>query len=98
MPPPTQGLVSLQILGVLDRVLRDDMDPLGPEYVHACVEATKLAFAIRDKHITDPDYMDIDPQTLLARLCSTRWPSRFRCLRRLRGVAVSDRPTQYGSA
>jgi gamma-glutamyltranspeptidase/glutathione hydrolase len=66
MPPPTQGLVSLQILGVLDRVLRDDMDPLGPEYVHACVEATKLAFAIRDKHITDPDYMDIDPQTLLA--------------------------------
>ncbi|MDI7048165.1 gamma-glutamyltransferase, partial [Escherichia coli] len=49
-----------------DRVLRDDMDPLGPEYVHACVEATKLAFAIRDKHITDPDYMDIDPQALLA--------------------------------
>ena len=66
MPPPTQGLVSLLILGVLDRVLRDDMDPLGPEYVHACVEATKLAFAVRDKHITDPDHMEIDPQALLA--------------------------------
>ncbi|SAK60985.1 gamma-glutamyltransferase family protein [Caballeronia ptereochthonis] len=66
MPPPTQGLVSLQILGVLDRVLRDDMDPLGPEFVHACVEATKVAFRIRDKHITDPDYMEIDPQALLA--------------------------------
>ena len=66
MPPPTQGLVSLQILGVLDRVLRDGMDPLGPEYVHACVEATKLAFAVRDKHITDPDYMNVDPQALLA--------------------------------
>jgi len=66
MPPPTQGLVSLLILGVLDRVLRDDMDPLGPGYVHACVEATKLAFAVRDKHITDPDHMEIDPQALLA--------------------------------
>jgi gamma-glutamyltranspeptidase len=66
MPPPTQGLVSLMILGVLDRLLRDDMDPLGPEYVHVCVEATKLAFAARDKHITDPDYMEIDPQALLA--------------------------------
>jgi gamma-glutamyltranspeptidase/glutathione hydrolase len=66
MPPPTQGLVSLLIVGILDRVLRDDMDPLGPEYVHVCVEATKLAFAIRDKHITDPDHMDIDPQSLLA--------------------------------
>jgi len=61
MPPPTQGLVSLLILGVLDRVLKDDMDPLGPEFVHACVEATKLAFKVRDEHVTDPDHMRIDP-------------------------------------
>ncbi|MEM5366297.1 gamma-glutamyltransferase family protein [Paraburkholderia azotifigens] len=65
MPPPTQGLVSLLILGVLDRVLTDDMDPLGPEFVHACVEATKLAFKVRDQHVTDPDHMRIDPVTLL---------------------------------
>ncbi len=61
MPPPTQGLVSLLILGVLDRVLTDDMDPLGPDFVHACVEATKLAFRVRDQHVTDPDHMRIDP-------------------------------------
>lgn len=66
MPPPTQGLVSLMIVGLLDRLLDQGMDPLGPEYVHACVEATKLAFAARDRHITDPDYMDVDPQTLLS--------------------------------
>ncbi|HTI16514.1 MAG TPA: gamma-glutamyltransferase family protein [Trinickia sp.] len=66
MPPPTQGLVSLLILGMLDRTLRPEMDPLGPQYVHSCVEATKLAFALRDRHITDPAYMDVDPQTLLA--------------------------------
>jgi gamma-glutamyltranspeptidase/glutathione hydrolase len=65
MPPPTQGLVSLLILGVLDRVLTDGMDPLSHEYVHACVEATKLAFSVRDRHITDADYMDVDPQALL---------------------------------
>ncbi|SAK96482.1 gamma-glutamyltransferase [Caballeronia temeraria] len=65
MPPPTQGLVSLLILGVLDRVLTDDMDPLGPEFVHACVEATKLAFKVRDEHVTDPDHMRIDPVTQL---------------------------------
>ena len=61
MPPPTQGLVSLLILGVLDRVLTDDMDPLGPDFVHACVEATKLAFRVRAQHVTDPDHMRIDP-------------------------------------
>ncbi|NPT37297.1 gamma-glutamyltransferase family protein [Paraburkholderia xenovorans] len=65
MPPPTQGLVSLLILGVLDRVLTDDMDPLGPAFVHACVESTKLAFRIRDEHVTDPDHMRIDPQATL---------------------------------
>lgn len=65
MPPPTQGLVSLLILGILDRLSPADMDPLGPEFVHACVEATKLAFGVRDAHLTDPDYMRIDPSTLL---------------------------------
>lgn len=65
MPPPTQGLVSLQILGQLDHLLQPGMDPLGPEYVHACVEATKKAFGTRDRYITDPAYMDIDPQALL---------------------------------
>jgi gamma-glutamyltranspeptidase/glutathione hydrolase len=41
------------------------MDPLGPAFVHACVEATKLAFAVRDAHITDPDHLRIDPSALL---------------------------------
>jgi oxamate amidohydrolase len=66
MPPPTQGLVSLLILGMLDRKLRPEMDPLGAQYVHTCVEATKLAFELRDRHVTDPAHMDVDPQTLLA--------------------------------
>jgi gamma-glutamyltranspeptidase len=65
MPPPTQGLVSLLILGQLDRRLEHGMDPLGPEFVHLCVEATKQAFQIRDRHITDPAYMDVDPQAIL---------------------------------
>jgi len=65
MPPPTQGLVSLMIVGLLDRLLQPGMDPLGPDYVHACVEATKLAFAVRDRHITDPDYMSVDPRAFL---------------------------------
>ena len=60
-PPPTQGLVSLIIVGLLDRLLTPDMDPLGAEYVHLCVEATKLAFRIRDQHITDPQHMTLDP-------------------------------------
>ena len=62
LPPPTQGLVSLVILGILDRLLPLDADPLGAPYVHACVEATKLAFGLRDRVITDPAYSRFDWQ------------------------------------
>lgn len=78
MPPPTQGLVSLLILGQLDRLLTPDMDPAGAPFVHACVEATKQAFAIRDRDITDPAYMSIDPQALLGAEALDEMAARIR--------------------
>ncbi|MCX7140475.1 MAG: gamma-glutamyltransferase family protein [Proteobacteria bacterium] len=65
MTPPTQGLVSLLILGILDALEIGKVDPEGPDYVHLCVEATKQAFAIRDRTITDPAYMRVDAQSFL---------------------------------
>jgi oxamate amidohydrolase len=67
MTPPTQGVVSLLILGILDALDIGELDPLGADYVHLCVEAVKQAFAIRDRHVTDPAYMKIDAQSLLER-------------------------------
>ncbi|MBL8393875.1 MAG: gamma-glutamyltransferase family protein [Candidatus Accumulibacter sp.] len=66
MPPPTQGLVSLLILGLLDRLDHGAVEPEGADYVHLAVEATKQAFAIRDRYLTDPHYMPVDAQSLLA--------------------------------
>jgi gamma-glutamyltranspeptidase/glutathione hydrolase len=65
MTPPTQGLVSLLILGILDALEVGKVDPAGPDFVHLCVEATKQAFAIRDRTITDPAYMRADAQSFL---------------------------------
>ncbi len=65
VPPPTQGLVSLLVLGILDELKIGSVDPHGADYVHLCVEAVKQAFAIRDRHVTDPAYMSIDPASLL---------------------------------
>ena len=66
VPPPTQGVVSLLILGILDALGIAEVDPDGAEYVHLCVEAAKQAFAVRDRHVTDPAYMEVDAQQLLA--------------------------------
>jgi gamma-glutamyltranspeptidase/glutathione hydrolase len=63
MPPPTQGLASLLILGAFDRLDCGEAD--GFDFVHLLVEASKQAFGIRDAHITDPAYMDTDPRSFL---------------------------------
>ena len=65
MAPPTQGAVSLMILGILDRLQLGQVEPESADYVHLAVEATKQAFLTRDKHITDPAFMTVDPQLLL---------------------------------
>jgi oxamate amidohydrolase len=65
MPPPTQGLVSLLILGILDALEIGKADPDGADYVHLCVEAVKQAFGVRDRYITDPAYMSVDARSFL---------------------------------
>jgi len=66
MAPPTQGLVSLAILGVSDRLNLAKVEAESADYVHLMVEATKQAFFVRDRHLTDPARMTVDPQGLLA--------------------------------
>jgi gamma-glutamyltranspeptidase len=62
-PPPTQGLASLIILALFDRLRTDRVDDFA--YVHTLVEATKQAFLVRDTHVGDPAWMTLDPQALL---------------------------------
>jgi len=52
LPPPTQGLASLIILGLFERLAVKEADTF--EHVHAIVEATKRAFLIRDAEVGDP--------------------------------------------
>ena len=63
MPPPTQGLASLMLLGIYARLGIAEAE--GFDFVHGLVEATKRAFRVRDRHVTDPAYMDADPASFL---------------------------------
>jgi gamma-glutamyltranspeptidase len=59
-PPPTQGLASLIILSLFDRLGVKRGETFA--HVHGLVEATKRAFAIRDAEVTDPaDRRDLSP-------------------------------------
>ena len=63
MPPPTQGLASLMLLGIYAQLGVAKAE--GFEFVHGLLEATKLAFLVRDRHVSDPIYMNVDPASFL---------------------------------
>lgn len=63
MVPPTQGVASLLILGLFDRLNVAQAE--GFAHLHGLIEATKLAFLRRNAELGDPDYMAIPAQDWL---------------------------------
>ena len=63
--PWSQGPVFLQQLALLQGFDLDDLDPLGPDFVHVVVECAKLAFADREAWYGDPGFVDVPMPTLL---------------------------------
>jgi len=64
MPPPTQGISSLMLLGIFSRLGVEYADRF--EYIHGLLESTKRAFSYRDRYLTDPEHMTVDPRQLLS--------------------------------
>jgi gamma-glutamyltranspeptidase len=65
LPPNTQGITALQMLGMLDQQPLGD-HALSPQTVHTAVEAKKIAFADRAAYLTDPAFMRVNPTDLIA--------------------------------
>jgi gamma-glutamyltranspeptidase/glutathione hydrolase len=65
LPPPSQGMALLALLGMLDAVDVGSYPDEGADYVHLLVEATKLAFADRDRWLADPDVVPVPVDRLL---------------------------------
>ncbi|MBO0661104.1 gamma-glutamyltransferase family protein [Jiella sp. MQZ9-1] len=63
LPPPTQGVASLMILALFDRLKVAEGE--GFDHVHGLVEATKQAFLLRNAGLGDPDVMDEPANTWL---------------------------------
>ncbi|HEV8674412.1 MAG TPA: gamma-glutamyltransferase, partial [Methylomirabilota bacterium] len=64
-PPPSQGFAALLILGL---IAGDDVSRLGhqsADSLHLLVEAKKVAFADRNRHLADPAFMPVPPERLL---------------------------------
>ena len=90
-PPPTQGMSALAMLAIAARF---DLAALGEaDYVHVLAEAAKLAFADRDRCLTDPDFMQVAAAELLDR---TRLEAIGRRLSLARALAPEEAAAAAG--
>lgn len=74
VPPNSQGLTALIMLNVLEGYDLSAFDPLSPERTHLEIEAGKLAFEARNRHIADQSAMNIP----VGRLLCKEWASELR--------------------
>jgi gamma-glutamyltranspeptidase/glutathione hydrolase len=66
LPPATQGFVALEMLKILEGF---DLKLLGgnsADTLHLMIEAKKLAFADRDRHLADRDFMKVPAMDLIS--------------------------------
>ena len=65
-PPNGQGVIALLLLNILGPMGLDKLDPLSPERLHLCIEASRLAYAERDAVVSDPDQVEVPVEKLLS--------------------------------
>ncbi|MGD1942516.1 MAG: gamma-glutamyltransferase [Leptolyngbyaceae cyanobacterium] len=67
MPPNSQGFTVLSMLNLIELFDLTQLGADSADYYHLMIEATKLAFADRDRWLTDSDFADIPIQQLISK-------------------------------
>jgi gamma-glutamyltranspeptidase / glutathione hydrolase len=66
IPPAGQGLTALIALNILSQFGLSRHDPASAERHHLEIEAMKLAWELRNRHIGDPDFVEVPVDELLS--------------------------------
>lgn len=66
MPPNTQGITTLHCLKLIEDGYPCDVKPHRWERIQYLLGVFKVAYEIRDKYVTDPNYMSISADELLS--------------------------------
>jgi gamma-glutamyltranspeptidase/glutathione hydrolase len=72
LPPNGQGLTALLLLNLLEGIDLTSMRTEPVRYYHTMIEATKIAFADRNRYIADPAFAKIRVTDLLSKDYATR--------------------------
>ncbi len=67
LPPNTQGIAALIMLGIMERFDLSKKGFHSPEALHIMIEAKKLAYAEMLRYVGDPRFSDVPTERLLSR-------------------------------
>ena len=66
LPPNNHGVVVLIMLKMMERLGRLGDDPDSPDRFHVMLETARLAYAMRDAFVADPEMADVPVEHMLA--------------------------------
>ncbi|MPZ19305.1 MAG: gamma-glutamyltransferase [Luteitalea sp.] len=72
IPPNGQGLTALLLLNILEGIDLRSMRAEPDRYYHTLIEATKIAFADRNRYIADPAFAKVPVKELLSKEYAAR--------------------------
>ena len=72
IPPSGQGLTALIALNILAQFGLSRHEPDSPDRMHLEIEAMKLAWELRNRHIADPDFAEVPVAELLSAAMAAR--------------------------
>lgn len=88
-PLPSQGLILLMALNIVEHFPLADWGPASPDALHVMVEATRLAFADSRRYSADPDFEEIPLEALLSKDHGRSQAARIDMKRAQQPVAAS---------
>lgn len=66
LPPNSQGITALVMLNILSRLPQEALTGSDEQYVHTLAEVARLAYADRERYLSDPRFMTVEAQSLLS--------------------------------
>jgi gamma-glutamyltranspeptidase/glutathione hydrolase len=93
LPPTSQGFVALEMLKIIEKFDLKAAGAHSGDALHWMIEAKKLAFADRDRHLADRDFMTVKVGDLMA----PRRIEKLRAAMRLDRAATEYRDVEGGT-
>jgi len=97
-PPNSQGVAALEMLNIIEGYDLKSLGYQSAECLHILLEAKKLAFADRDRYVSDPDFVDVPLEQLLSKEYAAQQRARINLQKAARSVAAGlekDGDTMY---